>query len=208
MPTAALCTRAQVKAFGNISGIGSDDLIDARIPVALQRLNLSTGREFMPRSTETRTFDVYDACVYLHGCDLRTATTVILHPESVTEARTLVAGTDYILDVDRLTGTAGMIRLSDRLCLVSNRYVNFGHAQLSVAGEWGVWEDVADVAADVNAAAIECVLSWTDKAVEGAAQYQLGTGGNSQPSMGASWDIPFSAWRKMLSYSRLKAVVA
>ena len=206
MTVEALCTRAQVKARGNISGVSSDNLIDSLIGLAARRLNVATGREFMPQVTETRTFDVDRYLVQLHGCDLRTATTVTLHPENVSESQVLVSGTDYAIELDRLTGSTDLLRLSGSLDLASAYAANFGHARISIAGGWGIWGDVADVAADINEAAIECVLSWVDKATSAAAGYDPAAPAAGLPSFVGSWDIPSSAYRKVQPYSRVLGV--
>lgn len=199
---ADLCTLAQVKDRARIFDNAADALIASLIPVATKRLNVACGREFAPQVTATRRFDLDSYLVQLTGSDLRTVTTVTLHPESLTEAVVLVAGTDYELDVERLTGTAGMIRLSGHLGLWSTRAANFGHAQIEVAGGWGIWAGYATAAVDINEAAVECVLAWVDKPPADVMGYSPGDVGRSQPMFASTWDIPSPAWRKIQPYSR------
>ena len=207
----ALCTLAQVKKRARITTIESDDLIKSLIAVALARLNSSAQREFLPWVTETRPFKAERDLVELDYSDLRpnsddSPVTVVLHPELGANASTLVEGTDYELAVERQTGTAGRLRLARHVSLCSLHAYRFGHAQLTVAGGWGIWEQLCAVPVDINEAAIECVLSWVDKAVENAAQYSVGSAGTGLPNMVGSWDIPTAAWRKVQPYSRAAGV--
>jgi hypothetical protein len=203
----ALCTLAQVKQRAHIGTIESDDLIRTLIALALKRLSVSTGREFLPWVTEERAFDVDRSLVVLDDCDLRPSSetdplTVVLHPENGVNALTLTEGTDYELALERLTGTAGRLRLGSHVPLCSRRAAAFGHARISITGGWGIWEKLSAVPQDINEAAIECVLSWIDKAVASTAGYDTVTPAGGMPSMGASWDIPTAAYRKVQPYSR------
>jgi hypothetical protein len=206
-----LCTLAEVKARGSITGTDRDALIATLISEATRRLCRATGREFMPQATATRRFDVNPlACdprrlyypVPLPQCDLRTATTVTLHPESVSEAQVLAAGTDYELDTDRDTASAGLIRLSGRLSMGSTRAANFGLVGLEIVGAWGIWADASAVAAEVKAAAEIYVLAGIDKAVaDGLGVADLASGAG-MAQFSRSWDIPWEAWLKVRDYSR------
>ncbi len=203
MAEVALCTTAQVKAHAGITGTDRDALIALLIPRVLRRFNLAAGREFMRLAAPaTRSFEVTSHKVSLGIRDLRTVTTVTLHPESPSEAQVLVPGTDYELALDEDTATAGMIRLARSLNLWSAHAASFDHADLSIAGEWGIWLDVDAVPADVNTAAVTMVRSGLEKAIEdglGVAGLTSGAGGAHFES---TWDIPSAAWRALQPYSR------
>jgi hypothetical protein len=200
---AALCTLAQVKVRGNIDGTGRDNGIAALIPLALRRLNVANGREFMPQVTEKRRFRIDSGpLVRLPDCDLRAVTLVTLHPESVTEAVALTDGTDYTLNLERLTSSTDVLRLASGLDPYSTFAGNFGYAQVDITGAWGIWGTVASVSADINEAAIECVLAWLDKGMDSIAGMDGGGARDFMPSNGATFDIPSSAYRKCQSYNR------
>jgi hypothetical protein len=203
--TAALCTRAQVKTRGGIVDTAKDTAIDALLPLVLTRFNADTGREFMPQVTEIRTFDADRLLIPLYGCDLRALTvssTVVLNPELASELETLVEGADFRLEVDRLTSTAGVLRLASGTSLGSTYSGNFGHARIAITGPWGIWGSVSEVADDINSAAIECVLSWLDRSIQTVSGLGMGGAREVLPSNVGSWDIPASAWRKLQPYSR------
>jgi hypothetical protein len=197
-----LCTLAQVKARGGNATTQQDALISSLIPLALQRLNRATGHEFMPYTTEARTFETDERWVHLYGYDLRSATSVVLNPEAVSESVTLVAGTDYALDIDPLTDAAGVLRLARGVSLGSTYASNFGKVKLTITGAWGCWNSATDVPDDLNQAAIECILSWIDKPTAIVTGYDTYAPGNGLPPNPASWDIPRSAWLKLQPYNR------
>ncbi len=202
MPDVALCTVAQVKAHAKIMTADSDALIALLIPRALRRFNLRAGREFIRLAAPaTRAFEVTSHNVSLGTWDLRTATTVTLHPESQSEAQVLTPGTHYELALDEDTATAGMLRLARGLHLWSAHAASFGHAGLSIVGEWGIWADVDAVPADVNAAAVTMVRSGLEKVLADG----LGVGdltGAGGAHFESSWDIPRDAWLAIQPYSR------
>lgn len=200
---AGLCTRAQVKERGNIPSAitASDAQIDSLIPAVLATFNARYGREFMPQVTATRTFDIRHTLIPLRAFDLRTATTVLLHPEA-TSPTTLAASVGYILDhYDDLTGTYAAIRIPDSLGFSSGRMTGFGRAQVSVTGNWGCWADATHVPDDVNSAAIDTVLAWMNKPASEMASLVESFDGRG-PSPASTWDIPAAAHRKMQPYNR------
>ena len=200
----ALCTREQVKGRGAITTAGQDALINSLIPVVLPKVSNRYGCEFMPRVTEARTFDVRSRLVELVGSDLRTVTTVVMDPNGT--PRTLVEGTGYVLVPCRLTGTYTEIRLSDALNFRSEYASRFGMMQIAITGEWGIWGTLADVPADIQEAAVECVLSWMQKpvsditAIDSSAPRQI-VAGTAQ-----TWDIPASAHRAFQPYNRVSGI--
>lgn len=200
-PTAALCTSTQVKTRGRIEDSDNDDLIDELITLALTRLNAATGREFLPQVTEARTFRVDGRVVNLKNSDLRDVSSVVLHPGDDAE-ETLTEDTDFTFELERRTNTARSLLLSDNVSLESDFSSNFGFAQVTITGDWGMWSAVSEVAADVNMAAIECVLSWMDKAIAEIAGVQPMDQGTRLPVGSPAWDIPTSAFRKLVPYTR------
>ena len=120
----------------------------------------------------------------------------------VLQSREADALAGYRLEVDALANTAGAIRLSERLSLASAYRRNFRVSRLEVTGDWGIWAEDTDVPADVNEAAVECVLSWIDRPVSTITGYDAASPGDALPNMGASWDIPRSAYLKLQRYSR------
>lgn len=205
MPTAivALCTLKQVKTRLNIDGIESDGLITEQlIPGALRRLSVRLGREFMPRVTATRDFDLTTHMVQLVNSDLVTATTVVLHPENAGESRTLVAGTDYELSIDPLTNTAGLLELSSALSLDSTRMSNFGKARLRITGAWGCWASVENVPQDMNDAAILMVRNGLQAPIDSAVGLDSGSPRDMLPAWTSGWDIPPDVYRKIQPYDR------
>ena len=196
----ALCTLAQVKERTAILDTDSDALIQSLIPLALQRLNLATGREFIWTGTaETRTFETTSRHLSLFGSDLRTCTAVILDPLGA--AKAITVNTGYILRPSRLTGTNTAIRFADASGISSYFSRQFGMAQVAVTGDWGIWEDISTVPADINEAAIECVLSWIDKPISDIAGIDSLSPRGMMPSLSPMWDIPMSAWRKLQPYN-------
>jgi len=197
-----LCTLAQVKERYGIARDVDDDRINGFIAKATERINNEYCREFVPGSSgEIRTFDVNSRIVDLFSFDLRAAETVILHPEAE-EPVTLVQGADYALRANPLTGTYGKIRLSQVLSLSSEYAANFGYARLEVTGNWGVWESTAEVAEDVNDAAIITVGSWISRPAAQMTGYpaDLGVGQAIVPTATPGFDIPFQAHLKLQRY--------
>jgi hypothetical protein len=62
------------------------------------------------------------------------------------------------------------------------------------------------VPADINEAAIECVLAWIDRPVAVATTYDPVPPSGGLPVMGGSWDIPTAAYRKIQPYTRVLGV--
>lgn len=202
--TGALCTLAQVKARGLLDDNDTErdtNISTYLIPAVLPRFNTICHREFMPQVTEARTFPVYGRWVQLHNADLRSATAVVFDPDDA--ATTLTAGTDYELQVDKLTETAGRLLLSDALALATTQSSYFGHSSLQITGAWGLWDSVSEVDTIVKEAAIECVLSWLDKPIAQITGFEPQLPVNAEvPSGQPTWDVPRSAWLKLKPYIR------
>ena len=58
------------------------------------------------------------------------------------------------------------------------------------------------MAADINAAAIECILSWVGQSVPDMAGMEAASARGYMPSLSSTYDIPASAYRKIQPYNR------
>ena len=201
MATVDWVTTTQVKDALGKQGTGMDTRIAAAITAASRALNRRCQHEFTPKTTSaTRRFStpyrpdpreiIFDLAPY----DLRTATTVKLHPEDATPI-TLVANEDYALlpvGGNPVTGAYQLVSVDTAADLTSTFSTRFGQAQLEIAGAWGCW-DTADVPEDIKRACIVTVGAWIDKAV---AEYGVDFGEEPrafQPSMFSAYAIPMGA---------------
>ena len=113
----ALCTLEQVKRYVNMTN--TNNQIDVRIADLIaamtETVNKKYEREFVPQvASAARIFEITRVYKRLTPFDLRSATTVKIHPEDDSPT-TLTAGTDYQLrpvDKDNLTSTFRGIQLS------------------------------------------------------------------------------------------------
>jgi hypothetical protein len=203
---AALCTLEQVKDRIGISGSEDDDLINGIIASASRAIMVRYGREFVPRTDRgVRLFVVRNRWVNLRSFDLRLARRVTLHPGDAS-AQVLIENQDFILDPiggDELTGTYLALKISDAVFIGSDYTRKFGKARLQIIGDWGVWNDAVDVAPDIVEAAIETTVSWLDRGVlKVTGANTAGEPHGAAPATTQGWDIPLSAHRKLMLYSR------
>lgn len=200
-----LCTLAQVREIGGIVGTADDARITALIARATATIHRRYGRELVPHSVATRVRGVTRWLVDLVPHELRSVTSVVLHPESPSPL-TLAVDTDYmLLPVGGAEGTGTFLglQLSDSLPIDSALVRRFGVARLQIAGQWGAWADATAVAEDVRQAAIETVLSWLDRpAAAMAGVMELGEPQRQMVPTAMGWDLPLSAHRKLAPYSR------
>ena len=157
-------------------------------------------REFAPlTSAEARTFVVRGAMVDLAPYDLRTATTVKLHPEDAGVV-TLTANEDYWLGpVPSVDSTSQWLRLWPGRSLNSTLYQRMGVAQLEITGDWG-FATVPDL---VTRACAITVASWMDKAVSEYGQFIDGDVDTLQPGVTASLALPRDAKMLLSEYCRV-----
>lgn len=195
----ALCTREQVKARIDITTAHGDAQIDALIATVLPTVCTRYGREFMPWTTATRYFDVRSNLVDLTGSDLRHPTSIVLDPD---DKATTLGADDYILRPCFLTDTYTAVKLSSALALDSDYARKFGVGRIAITGDWGIWATTDDVPLDIQEAAIECVLSWMDRPVADLAAIDSANPRGMMPAVQQAWDIPISAYRKFMPYSR------
>ena len=198
-----LCTVAQVKSRLGLTSTAQDGRIDGMIAVVTPVFNARYGREFMPRSTATRNFDLRSRIVAIG--DLATPTTVTLHPDTPDQL-VLTQGTDYVLRMDDMTGTAISLRLSEYLPITSDRFARFGTAQLRITGEWGIWGDVTEVSPDVCECAVDTVASWMDRGSSNIAGIDNSDVRGVGVAAGVTWDIPFAVHVKMKMWSNTMGV--
>jgi hypothetical protein len=156
-----LCSLAEVRAFLELpaSDTSRDALITSTITPISDAIARYTQREFVPTASATRTFalDIGQLKVDLAPYDLRTASTVRLHPEAASPI-TLTATSQYQLQpINSQFGVYTSLRLANNIANIwqseSARW--FGYAQVSVAGAWGF----ATVPTEVKQAAIIAVAS-------------------------------------------------
>jgi len=190
-----LCTCEQVKSRGGIKTDGADAQIQDLIDVVLPTVNERYGCEFMPQVAETRTFEFSGSLCELTGCDLASATSVVLDPNGTPQ--TLVVGIDYVLRTRRLTGTAVALQLAEPV-----DPGRFGRAELAITGTWGIWATVDEVPPHIQQAAVECVLSWKDRTVASIPSLDGDAPRQMLPTAPSTWDIPAGAHRKFQPYSR------
>jgi hypothetical protein len=197
-----LCSVDDVKGYLELTTNDSDDLILQSIVAASSIIPERYQREFIGPSGGTRTFSARGYLVDLAPYDLRTVTSVTMHPEETAQA--LVVDSDYLLRPQggfRLGGTYWHIRLSPRVNLSSTVFREFGEARLQVIGDWGCFSTGA-VDASVKRAAVFTAAAWTDRAV---ADY--GLAGEEprelRPDRFATYGIPAAAHAILSPWGRL-----
>lgn len=196
----SLCTLEQVKSQIDLVIAGSDPVLERLIAAVLPTFSNRFRREFMPQVTQTRTIDVPGPFVTFGSMDLKAATAVVLHPGTSDEID--LAESQYDLWIDDLTSTAEALMLDHDLDLCSDHSASFGYAKLAITGTWGIWESVSEVAYDVNLAAIETVLAWSERPSSDISMIAGADPRDVGPMPASTWDIPTSAWRKMQPYER------
>jgi hypothetical protein len=197
-----LCSVDDVKEYLELTTADSDDLILQSIVAASSIIPERYQREFVGPSGGTRTFSARGYLVDLAPYDLRTVTSVTMHPEET--AQTLVVDSDYLLRPQggfRLGGTYWHIRLSPRVNLSSTVFREFGEARLQVIGDWGCFSTGA-VDASVKRAAVFTAAAWTDKAIS-----EYGLAGEEprelRPDRFATYGIPAAAHAILYPWGRL-----
>jgi len=210
-----LCTLADVKASTEATmGTGSRDaIIQALITDASVALMGRLERELAPHTDGvSRVVQVNPQARQVDGSvvvdlapwDLRSATSVALHPEQ-TSPIALAANVDYSLEpFVAAQGSYQRIRLSRYLVLTSNFEIRFGYAQLRVTGNWGLWTtDTVDN--DVRGVVVLMVRSWLRQNPGNDLGGLHGGDPGVQPSLPATWDIPRVALNRIKRYARWSA---
>ena len=165
-----LCTYADVKLRLEAASDTRKTMLEALITDASRAILEEYEREFAPVTTAaTRKKQIgldamgeWGALIDLAPWDLRSTSSVKLHPELGSGATTLTNGSDYTLEpLEQPDGVYTAIRLSPFLTLASDFSQRFGYAQLEIAGAWGF----ASVPENVKQACVETVLAWANKPV-------------------------------------------
>jgi hypothetical protein len=180
------------------------DLITAASVRIMRRLE----RELAPKANAVRRFPVSLSetdrdgrhVVDLAPFDLRSATTITLHPEDASPD--VLTASEYALEpVGAPQGSYLRVRLSNTLSLTSEFATRFGYAQIEINGTWGIW-DTAEVAPEVREACILTVRSWLrqNPAAYVFRDNEEPTG--LTPNLPVTWEIPFAAMQQLLPWSR------
>jgi len=197
-----LCSVDDVKSALELSTAASDDLILGLCVAVAPAFASRCQREFIGPTGGTRSFGLRDRLLDLAPNDLRSVTTMTLHPEE--SPQVLVADSDYLLLPQggaSLGDTYQQIRFSSRLSFVSTVAREFGEARLRIVGNWGCFGSVP-VAEEVRRAAVLTVSSWLDRA---ASEYAADGGFAREiaPDRSATWAIPAAAWSLLMPWARL-----
>ena len=165
----SLVTLAQVRA--HLQKEATDTTADALLTELVTRASAACERwtsrtlASLGASASIKRFPVAGAYVDLAPFDLRTATSVTLHPES-TAPVVLVADDDYALDPVGATslGTYTGLRLAVDQTLSSDYSARFGYCLVDVNATWGP----TSVPDDVQHACLLTVAAWYRRRIAGS----------------------------------------
>lgn len=187
-----------------LTGTGSDGLIDAAIGAASETIITQLEREFAPAvGSATRRFPipVDEHVIDLTPYDLRSVASLSLHPESGTPE--LLTASAYLLEpVVAKFGVYTKIRIASDVSLSSATARRFGYALADVAGAWGF----ATVPAEVKRAAIDTVCSWVDRAVAVYGDPNDENPRMIRPDRFGGWAIPKKALQELNPFKRMTAI--
>lgn len=209
MATVDYVTRAEAQTQLESTNSSLNALYDALITAASRALNKRLRRELTPKtSAAARRFEVRTRVVDLYGDDLRTASAVVLHPQT-SSPKTLAVGTNYRLapvGTTEDTGTYTRLIISSSTDIGgSDEVARFGFSEIEVTGNWGAW-DTAEVPEDVKRAAIVTVGSWQDRAVAEYAASGQEDPRLIRPDRFATWAIPAAAYSLVAHLQRMTTV--
>ncbi len=197
-----LCTLADVRAALELptADTSRDALISTLITQTSEAIMADTGREFAPAtSSATRRFRVDRPKINLEPFDLRTVSTVTLHPEG-TSPVTLTTSDYQLTPVGAPSGTYTSVTLSVLSSLYSQTAFGFGYALIDISGAWGF----AAVPEDVKRAAVLTVSSWLRRDVMSfALSSEIDLSRGLAPALPAGFAIPSDARRLLGPYYRL-----
>ena len=197
-----LTTLANVReALQFVAGETNDDaLIGSYITRASHAIMRYTQREFAPATASaTRRFEVYGYRVSLAPYDLRSVTSVTLHPDD--SSPKTVTSSEYRLEpVTSSDGVYTRVLLSAALDLGGSDSDVFGTSVLSIAGAWGF----TSVPEDVEHAAISTVASWLRRESE-AIDVGFDGGGSDglAPRPTGTWGLPRSVRARLDGWRRV-----
>lgn len=215
-----LTTVAKVKAAQEgVVSTARDSLIQDGITAASGAIILRTERELTPQATATRRFPVplegwggsEGVICDLAPYDLRTPNTVTLHPEASGSAIALTRDVDYTLEpVPAKHGGYYRLRLSRYLNLWSAFAFRFGHAQLDVTGDWGLYvggDTNPTVPGPLERATILAVRSWLRQNPGGYQTPQpAGAGGSVQPPTPQTFALPLDTLNLIAPWQRWSVI--
>lgn len=201
-----LCTLADVRAALELDtdNTDRDTVIGAFITPASVKVMDEVDREIAPADPgpTTRRFRVNTrrqvrgavlvslaspvSTAALH-CDLRTVSTMTIHPESSAPVVLAEGVGGYTLDMQRW-GVAPTLRLSRQIDFASDTLGDFGFCYLDIAGAWG-FPSVPEIA---KQAAIVTVMSWLSKPLTGMAEAP-GDPGFVKPQVPPTYGLPPAA---------------
>lgn len=199
-----LCSLAEVRAFLELpqADTGRDALISSTITPISDAISRYCQREFVPTASATRRFrlDVGLLKLDLAPYDLRTATTVSLHPETAAPV-TLTPISNYqlhpitapysVYTAVRFAGNQPNLFQSD-----SARY--FGYAQVDITGAWGF----SAIPADVKQAAIIAVASAVRKDIPSLDLADFSEPRQLQPDRPINYALPAASLRMLGPFRR------
>lgn len=197
-----LCTLSDVRQALElpVADTSRDALINVLITAASDTIMDETAREFAPATASaTRRFYFRGLEIDVGPRDLRTVTSITVHPESASPI-VLTATTDFQLYPPDAVGPFQRIRLSNRRpdLLNSDTAVNFGYSLVDINGAWGF----ATIPSNVNRACVETVTSWLRRDISALDLSELAEAGRSLlPSH--EFPIPGKAWLLLKRYRRL-----
>lgn len=211
--TGDLCTITDVKQGmePSLKTTARDGRIAALISSVSREIMDELERELVPLTAgATRTFPVtYNGerqgiIVPLVPFDLRAATTATLHPEA-SSPRVLTANVEYVLEpVNKPQGSYGQVRLSNLLPLTSDFSSRFGFAQLSIAGDWGLFS-TATVPRSIVEAAVLTVRAQMRQNPAAYAYAEQQDPGSLTPTIPETYGIPPAALKKLRPWRRMYA---
>lgn len=183
-----------------VADTSRDDLAEQLIAQASAAIERETQREFTATASATRDFYwTRGAPVWLAPYDLRTVTTITVHPGTAQED-TATANTDYRLKplVSR-DGLYDRIEFAPDYAPDSSDYEEtFGQAVVRVAGAWGY----PTVPEPVKRACIVTVAAWMAVDVAAHAFPDLDEPRGLAPPAPVQYAIPTPAWRLLSPYMR------
>lgn len=204
-----LTTVEKVKAAIQLpdSNTDLDELIPDFITEASVMIMDEYKREFAPVAIGvTRRFKVDGYRIELSPYDLQSATSVLLHPETVNplELTSDFSGSSnlqYILKpINPVRGVYQTLQLSGYLIVVSQTLMAFNFALMDITGTWGF----PSIPEDVTRACNITVGSWLTRTAPGAsAGYGIPAGAGQGAIMhGNDWHIPWAAKKILGHYKR------
>lgn len=215
-----LCTLDDVRAEleKETGDTGDDALINVLITPASQRVIDEVDRELAPPVVAaTRRFRVnakrlVSGAVLVSlarpltnqpagdcGADLRSVTSMSLHPETSDPTAVSEGAGGYVLDVDRF-GVAKTIRLSTQLSFSSDVYSDFGFAYLDITGAWGF----LTVPEAAKQATVLTIMAWMRRDVQAFAAAEPDAAG-MKPAIPPTFGIPTAAKVLLSALYRQKA---